>query len=155
MATTTRVSVSSGGVQGNNVSNSPSISADGRYVAFQSSATNLVAGDSNGTADVFVHDRSTGQTTRVSVAGDGSQGNNVSYNPRLSGDGRFVAFRSDATNLVAGDTNGVRDVFVHDCVTGATTRVSVDSGGVQGNGASEGGGTERGRSLRGLLVGCQ
>ena len=111
------ISVGSGGEQGNDISWWPSISADGRYVAFISGASNLVPGDTNGRWDVFVHDRQTGQTTRVSVASDGRQGNDDSCyqtSPALSADGRYVAFDSNATNLVPGDTNGVQDIFVHD-----------------------------------------
>jgi Tol biopolymer transport system component len=130
---TERVSVDSSGVQGNSLSQSPSISADGRYVAFWSGASNLVPGDTNGFTDVFVHDRQTGATERVSVDSAGVQGNDGSCCPSISADGRFVAFESLATNLVPGDTNGFTDVFVHDRQTGATERVSVDSSGVQGN----------------------
>ncbi|MDD1720003.1 MAG: hypothetical protein LUQ25_08090 [Methanoregulaceae archaeon] len=130
---TTRVSVRSNGNQGNGDSYSPSISADGRYVAFESAATNLVAGDTNGAWDVFVHDRQTGATTRVSVRSNGNQGNDDSYDPSISADGRFLAFYSGAANLVAGDTNGVYDVFVHDRDTGATKRISVRSNGNQGD----------------------
>src|SRR6266446_5737670 len=141
--TTERVSVASGGTQANNASRYPALSADGRFVAFQSDATNLVVGDTNGMTDVFVHDRQTGTTERVSVAsGGGTQGTGNSGGffafPALSADGRFVAFQSDATNLVAGDTNGATDVFVHDRQTGTTERVSVASGGTQGNGFSAG-----------------
>src|SRR5437660_1328853 len=132
--TTVRVSVASGGTEGDDASLGSALSADGRFVAFDSAATDLVAGDTNGASDVFVHDRQTGTTERVSVASDGTQANNVSSYPALSADGRFVAFQSDATNLVAGDTNGATDVFVHDRQTGATERVSVASGGgTQGN----------------------
>src|SRR5205823_2841891 len=132
--TTVRVSVASGGTEGDDASLGSALSADGRFVAFDSAATDLVAGDTNGATDVFVHDRQTGMTERVSVASDGTQANNVSSYPALSADGRFVAFQSDATNLVAGDTNGATDVFVHDRQTGATERVSVASGGgTQGN----------------------
>src|SRR5207247_11010915 len=114
-----------------NRSASSARSADGRFVAFDSAATNLVAGDTNGTADVFVHDRQTGTTERVSVAsGGGTQGNGKSGGffafPALSADGRFVAFQSDATNLVAGDTNGTTDVFVYDRQTATTERASVN-----------------------------
>jgi hypothetical protein len=138
---TTRVSVASDGTQGNNSSGyygevGISISADGRYVAFRSGATNMVPGDTNGKADAFVHDRQTGQTTRVSVASDGTQGNDNSGLPSISADGRYVAFKSHASNLVVGDTNGINDAFVHDCQTGQTTRVSVASDGTQGNGES-------------------
>ncbi len=133
---TTRVSVDSNGVQGNNDSHFSSISADGRYIAFMSYATNLAAGDTNGMEDVFVHDVQTGMTTRVSVDSNGAQGNSSSYESSISADGRYIAFASYATNLVAGDTNGVWDVFVHDMQTGMTTRVSVDSNGAQGDSSS-------------------
>jgi len=143
---TTLVSVSSDGTQGNNdTSIWSTISADGRYVAFKSEADNLVEGDTNGFQDCFVHDRVTGETTRVSVASDGTQANGACayiglfgypWGQFISADGRYVAFHSDATNLVEGDTNGSTDIFVHDLVTGETTRVSVASNGTQGNGAS-------------------
>jgi Tol biopolymer transport system component len=133
---TTRVSQASNGVQGNGDSLHPSISADARYVAFQSLASNLVPGDTNGTWDIFVHDRHTGQTSRVSVASNGTQGNHWARLPSISADGRYVAFSSDASNLVPGDTNGERDIFVHDRQTGHTNRVSLASDGAQGNGGS-------------------
>jgi Tol biopolymer transport system component len=133
---TTRVSVSSSGAQGAQVSYAPSISADGRFVAFASRAADLVAGDSNKADDVFVHDRQTGTTERVSVSTAGIQGNGTSFAPVISADGRYVAFTSNATNLVAGDTNGVADIFVHDRQTGTTQRVSVGLAGVQANGNS-------------------
>jgi len=135
---TTRVSVASDGTQGNGPSWGPSISADGRFVAFESRASNLVPGDTNDTTDVFVHDRLTGQTMRVSVASDGREGNSYSWLARISADGRFVVFTSDASNLVPGDTNGTWDVFVHDRQTGQTTMVSVASDGTPGNGRSIG-----------------
>ena len=109
------------------------MSADGRFVAFESDASNLVAGDNNGSRDVFVHDRQTGTTTRVSVGTGGTQGNGDSVEADVSPDGRYVAFRSDATNLVIGDTNNAEDIFVHDRQTGTTTRVSVDTGSLQAN----------------------
>ncbi|ABQ88453.1 WD40 domain protein beta Propeller [Roseiflexus sp. RS-1] len=133
---TTRVSIGPGGTQANRGSLAPSISADGRYVAFHSSATNLVSGVTNGTTHIFVHDRQTGATTRVSVASDGTEGNSVSIKPSISADGRYVAFQSIATNLVSGDTNGTQDIFVHDRQTGQTTRVSVASDGTEGNSGS-------------------
>ncbi len=111
---TTRVSVASDGTEGDGGSPLSSLSADGRFVAFHSYASNLVGGDTNGDFDVFVHDRHTGATTRVSVASDGTEGNDWSEVPSISADGRFVAFRSSASNLVGGDTNGRTDVFVHD-----------------------------------------
>ena len=134
--TTTRASVASDGTQSNDYSYSPSISADGRYVAFFSAASNLVSGDTNNVSDIFVHDRNTGATTRVSVASDGTQANSGSaLSTSISADGRYVVFASDANNLVSGDTNGQWDIFVHDRVTSVTTRVSVDSNGTQSNAA--------------------
>ncbi|MPV87016.1 hypothetical protein GCU85_09795 [Cardiobacteriales bacterium ML27] len=137
MGVTTRVSVDSSGVASDSYSSDPSISADGRYVAFWSNATNLVAGDMNGTADVFVHDTQTGNTTRVSVDSSGVASDSYSSDPSISADGRYVVFSSDATNLVAGDTNGTRDIFVHDTQTGVTTRVSVDSSDIGGDDFSQ------------------
>jgi Tol biopolymer transport system component len=131
-----RVSVASDGSQANGSSEAPSISSDGRIVAFISDATNLVAGDTNGAADVFVHDLDAGITARVSVASDGTQADDESFTLSLSPNGQFVAFGSYATNLVAGDTNGVIDVFVHDRNTGTTERVSIPSDGTQANGES-------------------
>jgi hypothetical protein len=128
---TTRVSVASDGTQANAEAQYPSMSADGRFVVLTSSATNLVAGDTNGTADVFIHDRQTGQTARVSIADDGTQGNGGSTQPKVSGDGRFVAFESSASNLVAGDTNGRADAFIHDRLTARTVRVNVTPAGGQ------------------------
>jgi Tol biopolymer transport system component len=135
---TQRISVASDGAQGNDQSGYPVISADGRYVAFSSLATNLMDGDTNGTWDVFVHDRVTGETTCVSIASNGIQGNDYSYGSSISADGRYVAFASNATNLSEGDTNGVEDVFVHDSLTGETTRISVTRNGIQGNNYSYG-----------------
>lgn len=134
---TRRVSVSTGGVQGNDFSSQPAISDDGRYVAFISAASNLVDGDSNQRLDVFVRDRVAKVTRRVSVATGGKGGNGISYNPAISGDGRYVAFNSEASNLVAGDTNGVADVFVRDLERNVTSRVSVGAGGAQANGSSD------------------
>ncbi len=128
------MSVDSAGAEGNGYSINGSISADGRYVAFESVASNLVAGDTNGAADIFVHDRQTGTTERVSVDSAGAQGNDYSLAPSISPDGRFVVFQSGATNLVAGDTNGCMDIFVRDRQSGTTERVSVGPAGVEGNG---------------------
>jgi Tol biopolymer transport system component len=130
---TERVSVGPGGIQGDKASYVSALSADGRFVAFSSWADNLVPGDTNGTYDVFVHDRRTGTTERVSLGPNGRQGNGNSDNPSLSSDGQFVAFYSYASNLVPGDTNGERDVFVRDRRTGTTARVSLGPNGVQGN----------------------
>jgi len=131
-----RVSVATDGTQGNTYSDSPSISADGRYVAFYSDASNLVSGDTNDTRDIFVKDLQTGTTQRISVASDGTQGNNSSLYPSISADGRYVAFESEATNLVSGDTNDTGDIFVKDLQTGTTSRISVASDGTQGNNSS-------------------
>jgi Tol biopolymer transport system component len=146
---TTRVSVSSGGTQGNGRSGGASISGGGRYVAFESEASNLVQGDTNtcddfngepiSCSDIFVHDRATGETTRVSIASDGSEADSYSYGASISADGRYVAFTSRAGNLVPDDTNDRTDVFVHDRATGQTTRVSVTSDGTQVNAFSSGG----------------
>jgi Ca2+-binding RTX toxin-like protein len=114
--TTTRVSVDSAGTQGNgtNVFGPPSISADGRFVAFSSRAFKLVPGDTNNTFDIFVRDTLTNTTTRVSFDSAGNQANNGSSRPSISADGRFVAFQSSASNLVPGDTNNTNDIFVAD-----------------------------------------
>ena len=119
-----RVSMATNGAQGNNHSDSPSISADGRFVAFTSYATNLVPDDTNDVQDVFVHDRQTGQTTRVSVASNGAQADKLSTAPSISADGRFVAFMSNATNFAFG-TSGLGDIFVHDRLLGVTELVSI------------------------------
>ncbi len=135
---TTRVSVDSSGNQANGFSDYPSINADGRYVAFTSWATDLVANDTNDTNDIFVHDRETGTTELVSVDNSGNQANKDSGGPSISADGRFVAFGSWASSLVADDTNVSKDVFVHDRRTGTTELVSVDSSGNQANKDSSG-----------------
>jgi Tol biopolymer transport system component len=131
--TTTVVSVSTAGALANAGALEPSISADGRYVAFRSSATNLVARDTNNSYDIFVRDRAASTTERVSVAADGAQANGNSYTPSISTDWRasYVAFNSSATNLVAGDTNGVGDIFVRDRFRLTTTRASVASDGTE------------------------
>ena len=136
--TTERISVRSDGTEGNASSTQPWISADGRFVAFVSNATNLVSGDTNGFVDVFVHDRLQHTTERVSVSSAGGQTDDLSWPASISADGRFVSFWSDARNLVPGDTNSFPDSFVHDRQSGSTERVSVGSGGQQGNGGSEG-----------------
>jgi len=119
---TSRVSVDSGGAQGNDDSYSPSITADGRCVAFNSAASNLVGGDTNGWIDIFVYDRQSGTTERVSVDSDGTQVDGESHSPSISADGRYVVFESYATTLVSGDTNGDWDVFVRDRGAGIGTK---------------------------------
>jgi uncharacterized repeat protein (TIGR01451 family) len=141
---TERVSMTSSGAEANNSSDMPAISADGRFVAFVSLASNLVPDDTNDSVDTFVHDRRTGTTERVSVDSHGRQGNGnsglvgVAGYPAISADGRFVAFPSEATNLVNGDRNGTTDVFVRDRLTGRTERVSVSSTGAESDGFSDG-----------------
>src|SRR2546426_2268909 len=134
--TTERVSIATGGAQGNSQSDAAAVSADGRFVAFSSASTNLVQSDTNGAYDVFGRDRLVGTTARVSVATGGAQGNGDSFTEGISSDGRFVLFESDATNLVLGDTNAARDAFVHDRQTGLTERISVAGDGTQGNASS-------------------
>ena len=136
VGTTSRVSVATGAIEANNISEGASISNDGRYVASRSTATNLVPNDTNGFWDIFVYDRQTGETTRVSGTED-NQTNSDSEDPSISGDGRYVAFASLASNLVVSDTNNSSDIFVHDRLTGETTRVSVASDGTQAIGDSD------------------
>lgn len=128
---TSRVSVSSSGAQANNGSAFAGVSRSGRYVAFSSRASNLVPGDTNNFNDVFVRDRLAGVTRRVSVGPGGRQGNHGSFEATISADGRYVAFSSRASNLVADDTNDAVDVFVRDRATGVTERASLGAGGEQ------------------------
>jgi Tol biopolymer transport system component len=135
--TTERVSLGPGGIEANNGSDNPAMSADGRFVVFQSEATNLVRRDTNGVLDVFVHDRKKGTTERVSIGSRGVQANQMSgaysNGASISTNGRFVAFQSDATNLVPHDTNRATDVFVRDRHADRTQRISVGPHSVQGN----------------------
>ncbi len=131
-----RVSVDSLGAQANGGSDRPSISGDGNVIAFWSDASNLVAGDLNLQRDIFVRDRAAGTTVRISVSSTGVEANGPSSRPSVSDDGRYVAFHSDASNLVAGDTNFAADVFVHDLLTGITEVISKDSAGVLSNALS-------------------
>ena len=133
-ATVTCVSVDAHGSQVDADSANPCISSDGRYVAFESSATNLVDGDANGRKDIFVYDMENATVELVSLADDGTQGAGSSAAPSISGDGRYVAFHSFAANLVDGDANGTSDVFVYDRQTDTIARVSVDTAGNDGDG---------------------
>jgi Tol biopolymer transport system component len=135
---TVKVSQGAGGAPTVDLSDEPSVSADGRYVSFASYASNLVAGDTNGVRDVFVWDRLGGATVRVSQAPGGFTTDGASSGPSLSADGRYMAFASDASNLVPDDTNGVRDVFVWDRQGGGLARVSQAPGGLAANGSSFG-----------------
>lgn len=133
---TERVSVDSNEAQANSVSYDPVVSADGRYISFHSLANNLVSGDTNNRVDVFLRDRTAGTTIRVSVDSSGTQADGNSVYSSISDDGNLIAFMSEATNLVGDDTNDVADIFVHNVALGTTTRVSVDSAGVEGDGES-------------------
>lgn len=132
------VSLSTGGIPANGPSDFPSLSADGRYVAFESLADNIATGDTNGTYDVFVCDTVTGATERVSISTTGQEGDDWSIDPAISSDGRYVAFMSLADNLVPGDVNGVTDIFVRDRLTSTTELVSLSSSGVPGDAVSTG-----------------
>lgn len=137
---TERVSVSSAGEQsedGGFEVLGPSISADGRHVSFVSHASNLVPGDTNNLEDVFVHDRQTGRTRRVSVDSTGAESDGPSGFHAISGEGSVVTFVSAASNLVDDDTNGYPDVFAHDLDAGTTIRVSRGLAGAETNGPSE------------------
>jgi hypothetical protein len=131
--TTELISVSLGGTSGNFQSGLAGISADGRYVAFWSDATNLVLGDTNNRIDVFVRDRQNGTTERLSLGPGGVEGDGHSFACSISPDGRFVTSFSFATNLVPGDTNGRIDAFLHDLQAGTTERVSVGTSGAEGD----------------------
>ena len=131
-----RVSLGLGGAAANEDSHSPSISGNGRYVAFYSYASNLVANDNNGVADIFVYDRDSNRMERVSVNSRGNEANGGSFFPEISENGRYVIFSSDASNLVKNDTNGWWDVFVHDRLLDKTVRVSVAGDGTEGDYAS-------------------
>lgn len=130
---TTLISTDSAGIQGNNRSDDPTVSANGRFIAFHSDASNLAAGDFNSNRDIFLHDRQTAQTSILSVTHLGNSGNGRSDDPAISSDGRFVAFWSEATDLVPADTNGFSDVFLHDQQSGNTILISTNSTGGQGD----------------------
>ena len=148
-----RISIANDGTEANNWSCSPSISSNGRFVAFNSAASNLIEGDTNNAWDTFVYDRQNKIVERVSIASAGTEGNqgfalNIIgnpvankrdvqiYTPSISGDGQYVAFASDASNLIAGDTNGKYDIFVYDRDADTIERVSIASDGTEGNEAS-------------------
>ena len=135
-STTERVSVSSAGVEGNADSFFWSISDGGRFVVMVSDASNLVPGDTNDASDVFVRDRRTNTTKRISVSTGGAEANGGSSGAHISANGRFVTFQSDASNLVAGDTNGFRDIFLRDLQSGTTSLVSRGQGGLPANAQS-------------------
>ena len=129
------VSTSSSGI-GNGHSQMPQLSSDGRYITFESSATNLVVGDTNGLRDIFVKDMVTGTVDRVNTSSSDTQANGASSNPSITSDGRYVIFASDATNLVRSDTNAVADIFVKERDSGLTRMVSTSRNGELGSSAS-------------------
>ena len=141
--TTERFNVSSAGEEANENSSRASVSADGRYIAFASDARNLAPADNNGVEDVFVRDTQTGTTIRITINADGEEADDRSTRPSISGDGRFIAFYSDATNLIDNDSEDIRDIYVYDRDpdangifdegNGTHTRVSVSSSGQGGN----------------------
>ncbi len=133
---TSRASVDTAGGPLNAQAGTSSLSVDGRFVTFSSSANDVVAGDANGLNDVFVRDRVRGVTSRVSVDQNGGDADGVSYESQISSDGRYIAFTSNATDIVAGDANGLGDIFLRELATGLTRRVSVDNAGGDTNGES-------------------
>jgi hypothetical protein len=135
--TTILASKNNSGTPGDSGSLAPSISADGRYVTFSSAASNLVPADTNGSPDIFVFDRVAQTIQRVSVDNGGVEGNDGSSNAMISGNGNFIVFWSNASNLVPNDNNGVSDIFVHDRLAGTVERVSVDNSGNEGDSASQ------------------
>ena len=150
--TTTRISVSTEGKQATGESVRASISANGRYVAFQSEAP-LQSDDSNKKTDVYLHDLETKETTRVSIGPGGVEGNAGSFSPSLSADGGLLSYWSNASNFVSGDSNKVGDVFVFDRTDGSTTRISLGPGDERRRRHVVRPVDEPRRPLRGVLVG--
>ncbi|MDQ2972891.1 MAG: hypothetical protein M3Q79_00200 [bacterium] len=134
---TSLVSASASGVQDNSGAIEPTISGDGIYVAFTSFADNLVPGYTNNGGEIFVKNIQTGAIQMASTSSSGGQPNNYSYFPKLAAGGQFVAFQSEATNLVTGDTNATTDIYIKDLQTGIIRLVSADAGGTIGNGSSQ------------------
>ena len=120
----------------NAYSDNPSVSSDGRYTVFASDATNLGTGDTNGVRDIFLYDNQTGTVRKISLSQQGGQTNNASNNPAISGNGTYVAFSSDATNLITSDTNGFSEIYVVNVLTGTLARMSVATDGTPANGGS-------------------
>jgi hypothetical protein len=130
------VSISTTGTRGNNGSYSPSISDNGRFIAFSSASTNFVQGDNNFNNDIFVHDRVDVATKLISVATSGAHGNGYSGEPSINNNGSLVAFESDSSNLIPNDSNGWTDIFVRNWITGTTQLISIAMDGSTGNGKS-------------------
>ncbi len=131
-----RISVTSDGIQANGQSGSSSISDDGRFIAFESNATNLVPNDFNGQTDTFIYDRLNKTVELITIAPDGTQANGSSSSGDLSGDGRYLTFGSFASNLVPNDINNQRDIFVYDRLNKTTELVTIANNGTQANGLS-------------------
>ena len=127
--TTSNISLSSTGTQGNDVSENPDISGDGNFIVFASLASNLDASDTNLSKDIFIHDQSGATTTKISLANDSSEADGDSSNPAVSADGRYVVFESAATNLVGGDNNGNTDIFLYDSNSGLINLITTNSDG--------------------------
>ncbi|MRR37709.1 hypothetical protein EG829_24260, partial [bacterium] len=136
VALTSRVSVSTGGTEATGASHHPVMSGDGRFIAFDSEATDLVFGDNNFKTDVFVRDTLNNTTLRVTYSSTGAEGNDNSSKPSISDNGRFVTYESAASNLVSTDGNSKADAFVRDTWLGITLRASLASDGTEGNNGS-------------------
>lgn len=130
------VSRTAAGTTGNGFSGGPSISGDGRFVAFESTASDLVSGDTNEQEDIFVYDRLLGLMEKITPSSDGNGAQQFSQTPAISADGRFVAYVSERNDIVSDDTNGLPDVFVYDRQSGVTERVSIAADGTEANGTS-------------------
>ncbi len=135
--TTERINIAANGTQADGSSRLGSISDDGRYIVYESEASNLVSGDTDGKRDIFVYDRIEKTTQRINVAANGTQANGDSTSGSISGDGKYIVYESDASNLVLGDSNGKRDIFIYDRIKQTTERVNVAVNGTQSNGYSE------------------
>ena len=131
-----RISVASDGTQANGYSGANSLSDDGRFVSFESNASNLVTKDLNGHTDTFIYDRLNNTVELISLAPDGKQANASSNSGSISGNGRYVTYASFASNLVSGDTNNQRDIFLYDRTKKTTELISVASDGTQADGAT-------------------
>ena len=131
-----RVSTSEFGVEGNDNSFYPSVSHDGRLIAFSSDATNLVEGDTNERMDIFVRNTETGEIKRISMGYDGSETTRDSGGSHISADGRYISFHSESSNLVVNDSGGGSDVFRYDLNTGEIILISVAMNGALRDGPS-------------------
>ncbi len=133
LGVTTRVSIGTDGTEGDFIAEKSDISNDGRFVVFQTKSV-LVPEDTNGKIDIYVRDMWLNTTSLISLSSTGEQGDQDSTKPRMTGDGRFIAFLSKASNLVSDDNNGKQDLFVHDRHTGETVRASLTAEGGESSG---------------------